>query len=59
MTVEDLGELDLSYSPPFGSANDPVNMAGFAAENRIEGYSPALTASEIEDYLKDRKNSSN
>ena len=55
MTVEDLGELDLSYSPPFGSANDPVNMAGFAAENRITGYSPALTASEIENYLRGRK----
>ena len=55
MTVMDLGELDLSYSPPFGSANDPVNMAGFAAENRMKGYSPALTAAEIEDYLRDKK----
>ena len=55
MTVEDIGELDLSYSPPFGSANDPVNMAGFAASNRIAEYSPAITVSELEDYLKDRK----
>ena len=55
MSVEDLGELDLSYSPPFGSANDPVNMAGFAAENRIDGYSPGRTASEIEPHLKDKK----
>ena len=55
MSVEDLGELDLSYSPPFGSANDPVNMAGFAASNRISGYSPALTASEAEDYLRNKK----
>ena len=55
MTVEDLGELDLSYSPPFGSANDPVNMAGFAAVNRMEEYSPALTAAEIEPYIQNKK----
>lgn len=31
MTVFDLESLDLAYSPPFGSANDPVNTAGFVA----------------------------
>jgi len=55
MTVEDLGELDLAYAPPFGSANDPVNMAGFAAQNRLSGYSPALTAAELEDFLQDKQ----
>jgi rhodanese-related sulfurtransferase len=33
MTVHDLAELELAYAPPFGSAKDPVNMAGMAAEN--------------------------
>lgn len=33
MTVYDLGELELAYAPPFSSAKDPVNMAGFVAEN--------------------------
>lgn len=33
MTVEDLTELELCYAPPFSSAKDPVNMAGFVAEN--------------------------
>jgi len=33
MTVFDLCELELCYAPPFSSAKDPVNMAGFAAEN--------------------------
>jgi NADPH-dependent 2,4-dienoyl-CoA reductase/sulfur reductase-like enzyme len=28
MTVQDLAELELAYAPPFGSAKDPVNMAG-------------------------------
>ena len=55
LTIEDLGELDLAYAPPFGSANDPVNMAGFAAQNRQSGYSPALTAAEVEDYIRDKK----
>ncbi len=33
MTVTDLKELDLAYAPPYSSAKDPVNMAGFMAEN--------------------------
>lgn len=55
LTVADLAELDLAYSPPFGSANDPVNIAGFVAENRMSGYAPLVTASEIEEALKDKK----
>ncbi|MCR5600651.1 MAG: FAD-dependent oxidoreductase [Ruminococcus sp.] len=35
--VTDLKELELCYAPPFGSAKDPVNMAGFIAENVING----------------------
>ncbi len=33
MTVEDLEQLELSYAPPFGSAKDPINLAGFSASN--------------------------
>ena len=33
--VTDLTDLELCYAPPFGSAKDPVNMAGFVAENVI------------------------
>ena len=35
--ITDLTELELCYAPPFGSAKDPVNMAGFVAENIITG----------------------
>ena len=35
--VTDLKDLELCYAPPFGSAKDPVNMAGFFAENVING----------------------
>jgi len=37
MTVHDLGELELAYAPPFGSAKDPVNLAGMVAEHIVEG----------------------
>jgi NADPH-dependent 2,4-dienoyl-CoA reductase/sulfur reductase-like enzyme/rhodanese-related sulfurtransferase len=33
MTVYDLENLELAYAPPFGSAKDPVNYAGFVAAN--------------------------
>jgi len=39
-TVFDLEELELTYAPPFGSAKDPVNMAGFVAANVIKGDMP-------------------
>lgn len=35
--VTDLTELELSYAPPFSSAKDPVNFAGYVAENVIGG----------------------
>lgn len=37
LTVFDLEELELCYAPPFGSAKDPVNMAGFVAANVLRG----------------------
>ncbi|MCG3215568.1 MAG: FAD-dependent oxidoreductase [Candidatus Heimdallarchaeota archaeon] len=36
-TVFDLEKLELTYAPPFGSAKDPANMAGFIASNVIRG----------------------
>jgi NADPH-dependent 2,4-dienoyl-CoA reductase/sulfur reductase-like enzyme/rhodanese-related sulfurtransferase len=37
MTVYDLADLELAYAPPFGSAKDPVNLAGMAASNMLAG----------------------
>ncbi len=37
MTVFDLEDLELCYAPPFGSAKDVVNMAGFVASNVLRG----------------------
>jgi len=37
MTVDDLCNLELSYAPPFGSAKDIVNLAGYSAQNIQQG----------------------
>ncbi len=37
LTVYDLEEMELTYAPPFGSAKDPVNYAGFVAANVLRG----------------------
>ena len=37
LTAIQLKNLDLAYAPPYSSAKDPVNMAGFMAENLAEG----------------------
>lgn len=37
LTVYDLEHLELAYAPPYGSAKDPVNMAGFLAANLLRG----------------------
>jgi NADPH-dependent 2,4-dienoyl-CoA reductase/sulfur reductase-like enzyme/rhodanese-related sulfurtransferase len=55
-TVNDLAELELSYAPPFSSAKDPVNMAGFVAQNVLTGKSHLITWQEVlrmnrEDYV--------
>lgn len=39
----ELGELELSYAPPYGSAKDPVNYLGFVAENVLTGKSDVVT----------------
>lgn len=36
-TIYDLQEIEHAYAPPFSSAKDPVNMAGFVAENILKG----------------------
>ena len=37
MTAIQLKDLDLTYAPPYSSAKDPVNMAGFMVENLANG----------------------
>lgn len=49
MTVDDLSALELAYAPPFGSAKDPVNLAGMAAQNVKEGLVAVASAQEVRD----------
>lgn len=37
MKVHDLEDLELAYAPPFGSAKDPINLAGMVAEHVVRG----------------------
>lgn len=37
MKVDELADLELAYAPPFGSAKDPVNIAGYVAGNMLNG----------------------
>jgi NADPH-dependent 2,4-dienoyl-CoA reductase/sulfur reductase-like enzyme/peroxiredoxin family protein/rhodanese-related sulfurtransferase/TusA-related sulfurtransferase len=47
LTVEDLAEQELSYAPPFGSAKDPVNYAGFVASNVRLGDMPVCHVADV------------
>lgn len=49
MTVDDLAEIEHAYAPPYSSAKDPVNMAGFVAQNILDG----LLRSASWEYLRD------
>ncbi|SFE25689.1 CoA-disulfide reductase [Peptostreptococcus sp. D1] len=51
LTVRDLQELELSYAPPFSSAKDPVNMAGYVASNILDGIE-TISVMEIEDIVE-------
>lgn len=46
MTVYDLEEAELAYAPQFGSAKDPVNMAGFVAGGLLRGDHPQVDLEE-------------
>ena len=40
LTVSEIADIDFAYSPPIGTANDAMNMAAYAAENKMSGYGP-------------------
>ncbi|MGG4129006.1 FAD-dependent oxidoreductase [Paenibacillus illinoisensis] len=45
--ISDLTELELSYAPPYSSAKDPVNMAGYAADNILAGRVNTFTYDQL------------
>ena len=48
-TIYDLEELELCYAPPYSSAKDPVNMAGFSAENILSGTVNNITYAQLKE----------
>ena len=55
LSVHDIADMDFAYSPPLGTANDAINMAAYAAENRISGYSPSMTVGEIDKFIEGKE----
>ncbi|WP_018755064.1 CoA-disulfide reductase [Paenibacillus terrigena] len=51
LTVLDLPDLELSYAPPFSSAKDPVNMAGYVASNIVDGLVETVQWHEIDEII--------
>ncbi|MCI8401841.1 MAG: FAD-dependent oxidoreductase [Lachnospiraceae bacterium] len=53
MKVTGLKDLDLAYAPPYSSAKDPVNMAGFVAENVLTGQVRQFFYEDLEELPRD------
>ncbi|MGC8765991.1 MAG: CoA-disulfide reductase [Brevinematia bacterium] len=47
-TIYDLANFENSYAPPYSSAKDPINMAGFTAENMLKGLIKPIYWNEID-----------
>jgi NADPH-dependent 2,4-dienoyl-CoA reductase/sulfur reductase-like enzyme/rhodanese-related sulfurtransferase len=47
LTVFDLEEVELAYAPQYGSAKDPVNMAGFVAAGLLRGDQPQVGVEDL------------
>jgi NADPH-dependent 2,4-dienoyl-CoA reductase/sulfur reductase-like enzyme/rhodanese-related sulfurtransferase len=55
MTVFDLQELELAYAPPYGTGKDPMNIAGYAAANILDGTGKITHFNELkkDDFVLD------
>ncbi|WP_320110621.1 FAD-dependent oxidoreductase [Draconibacterium orientale] len=52
-SIYDLQDIEHAYAPPFSSAKDPVNQAGFAAENIVSGKLKIVSWDEIHNFHSD------
>jgi len=52
-TIDELTEFEHAYAPPYSSAKDPVNMAGFVAENIIQKRLRVIPWSAVKDISSD------
>lgn len=52
LTVDDLMDLELAYSPQYGSAKDAVNQAGYVGNNVFSGKTPNVQWHEVADLIE-------
>ncbi len=52
LKADELAELDLAYAPPYSSAKDPVNMAGFMIENILTGKVKQLHYEQLSERMQ-------
>lgn len=52
LSVYDLTDLEVAYAPPFNAAKDPVNIAGYTAENILNGNLKMVNYDTLEDYIQ-------
>ncbi|WP_342416483.1 FAD-dependent oxidoreductase [Paenibacillus sp. FSL R10-2782] len=48
--VRELADIELAYAPPYSSAKDPVNMAGYVASNIMDGLVHTMQWHEVDDF---------
>jgi len=53
LTVYDLPEIEITYAPPYNSAKDPVNIAGYTAENILKGDLEMVNYDNFWDFVKE------
>lgn len=52
LNARDLTDIELSYAPPFSSAKDPVNMAGYVAENILDNFVEIVGADKVDELIE-------
>lgn len=53
LKANELADIELAYAPPFSSAKDPVNMAGYTASNVMEGLVSNLQWHEVDTFISE------
>ena len=51
LKVQELQEIEITYAPPFNSAKDLVNIAGYTAENLLNGDLKMINVQDISSYI--------
>ncbi|WP_379153783.1 CoA-disulfide reductase [Paenibacillus sp. sgz5001063] len=52
LKADELADIELAYAPPYSSAKDPVNMAGYVASNVMDGMVKNLQWHEVDDFSR-------